>query len=135
MTPRASTFQASTHRASCHCGDIALEITGDIDVVSDCDCSICSKSGFVHWFAPASAVTIRYRGERLASADALPAYVWGTGIARHHACPRCGIAPLRRPRLRPDLLSVNVRCIDGVDLASLDRRRQHFEGSRLEVPD
>lgn len=46
-------------------------------------------------------------------------YVWGTGQARHWFCPKCGVAVLRVPRRDSSKYSVNVRCLEGVDVSTL----------------
>ena len=44
-------------------------------------------------------------------------------------CPMCGILPFRRPRTAPEQWSVNVRCLEGVDLGAIPRKFVH--GSEL----
>jgi len=58
-------------------------------------------------------------------------YVWNTGTARHYFCPVCGIAVFRVPRRDPSKRSVNVRCIDGVDLSKL--KIDSFDGRNTSV--
>jgi hypothetical protein len=36
------------HKGSYHCGRIAFEVEGDIS--RDCNCSYCSRKGYLHWF-------------------------------------------------------------------------------------
>lgn len=102
-----------TYSGSCHCGRFRFEVEGTLGAVVDCDCSICRKARFLHWIVEAGQVRV------LAGMEDLGEYVWGTGVARHHFCRICGVAPLRRPRMKPEEFSVNVRCLDGVDLARL----------------
>ena len=41
------------HRRGCHCGRVRFEVTTPAEiVVSECNCSICSKSGFLALTAP-----------------------------------------------------------------------------------
>ena len=43
-----------TYTGGCHCGRIRFEVSGQIDHVLDCNCSMCTKKGFLHWIvAPA----------------------------------------------------------------------------------
>ena len=51
-------------------------------------------------------------------------------MARHHFCPRCGVAPFYVPRSDPDKIDVNARCLDGVDPEALPRRS--FDGRNWE---
>ena len=50
--------------------------------------------------------------------------------AKHTFCKHCGIHPFYVPRSDPDKIDVNVRCIDGVDLATL--KPEYFDGKHWE---
>ena len=52
--------------------------------------------------------------------DDLTLYQFHTMTARDYFCPVCGILPFRRPRTAPELWTVNVRCLEGVDLEQLE---------------
>jgi len=41
-----------THKGSCHCGRIAFEVEGDLTQVIQCNCSHCSRKGYLLWFVP-----------------------------------------------------------------------------------
>jgi hypothetical protein len=58
-------------------------------------------------------------------------YEWNTKLAKDYFCPRCGILPFRRPRTEPEKWTVNVRCLDGVDLDAIPVTR--VNGSQLSV--
>ncbi len=92
---------------SCHCGAVrfAVEAPGHLEV-ERCNCSICSKAGFLHLIVPASQF------ELLAGSDALTTYTFNTGVARHTFCRHCGIKPFYTPRSNPDGIDVNVNCLD-----------------------
>ena len=41
--------QLVTHRGGCHCGRVRFEALAPAKAqVSECNCSICSKAGFLH---------------------------------------------------------------------------------------
>jgi hypothetical protein len=41
----------TTHRGGCHCGRVRFEVNAPAHIeATDCNCSICSKSGFLHLF-------------------------------------------------------------------------------------
>ena len=44
---------------------------------------------------------------------------FNTGTAKHYFCPRCGVASFYIARSDPDKIDVNVRCLEGVDLATM----------------
>ena len=95
------------HRGGCHCGRVRFEVTTPAEiVVSECNCSICSKSGFL-------ALTVPRDCFRLISGEGgLTTYRFNTGVAQHLLCSHCGIKSFYVPRSHPDGVSVNVRCPD-----------------------
>jgi hypothetical protein len=40
----------AAHKASCHCGRIQVVIAAEFDEVIECNCSLCRRSGFLHWY-------------------------------------------------------------------------------------
>jgi hypothetical protein len=110
----AATTNLVTHRGGCHCGAVRFEVDAPARLlVHDCNCSICSMSGFHHLIVPSS----RFR--LLTGADALAEYTFNTGVARHLFCRRCGIKSFYVPRSNPDGFSVNARCLDPATIESL----------------
>jgi hypothetical protein len=51
--------------------------------------------------------------------DALATYTFGTGVARHHFCKRCGIYPFHETIRAPGKYRVNIGCVAGVDATKL----------------
>lgn len=101
------------YRGGCHCGRIAFRVNAEIEGVEICNCSICHMKGYVHWYVS------RDRFELLTPEDHYSTYRFNTRIARHHFCPICGVAPFYIPRSDPDKIDVNLRCVEGVDLAGI----------------
>ena len=96
-----------THTGGCHCGRVRFEVEAPDELeVSECNCSICSKTGFLHLIVP------KERFRLLSGADALATYTFNTGTAQHLFCPVCGIKSFYVPRSHPDGYSVNARCLD-----------------------
>jgi hypothetical protein len=58
-------------------------------------------------------------------------YEFNTKTAKHYFCSHCGVHPFIRPRIDPRGWAVNVRCIDGVDLSTIEVRP--FDGANWEV--
>ena len=123
--PRPRTATApQTYDGGCHCGRVRFRVTASLDGVTECNCSICTKKGFLHLIVEPAQF------ELLSGAEALTTYRFNTGTARHTFCTTCGIHPFYVPRSDPDKIDVNVRCLDGVDLKSLDIKEfdgQHWE--------
>ena len=100
-----------THRGGCHCGAVAFEVEAPARVtVSDCNCSVCRMSGFLHLIVPAA----RFR--LLRGKEELSEYRFNTGTAQHLFCRRCGVKSFYVPRSNPDGYSVNLRCLDPATL-------------------
>lgn len=101
------------HRASCHCGRVRVDVFALLpDEVYDCNCSICTKKAYLHWFVPRNLA-------RIVAADALATYTFNTGRAKHHFCSICGAAPFYVARSHPDALDINVRCVEDANLSKL----------------
>ena len=99
------------HRGGCHCGAVAFEVDAPARVtVSDCNCSMCRMSGFLHLIVPAARFRL-LRGE-----EELTEYRFNTGTARHLFCRRCGVKSFYVPRSNPDGYSINLRCLDPATL-------------------
>lgn len=113
-----------TYEGGCHCGRVRFCVTADLDRVSECNCSMCTKKGFLHLIVPPQ------RFELLSGQDDLATYTFNTGVAQHHFCRHCGIHSFYIPRSDPDKIDVNVRCLDGVDLASITVSK--FDGQNWE---
>ena len=114
-----------THRGGCHCGDVAFEVEAPARLsVQDCNCSMCSMTGYLHLIVPASRFRL-LRGD-----DRLTAYTFNTGVARHLFCRRCGIKSFYVPRSNPDGYSVNARCLDRSTIVDLDI--EPFDGRNWE---
>ena len=96
-----------THKGGCHCGRVRFEVIAPaILQVDDCNCSICSKAGFLHLIVPAE------RFKLLTGREALTTYSFNTHAAKHLFCSTCGIKSFYVPRSHPDGFSVNARCLD-----------------------
>jgi len=61
--------------------------------------------------------------------DDMALYQFHTKTAKDYFCKTCGILPFRRPRTMPGVWTINVRCLDGVELDSIPI--VHVEGSKL----
>ena len=95
------------HSGGCHCGRVRFEVLAPARIrVNQCNCSICSKSGYLHLVVPKERFTL------LSGADVLTEYRFNTGKAKHLFCSICGIKSFYVPRSHPDGISVNARCLD-----------------------
>ena len=94
------------YHGGCHCGKVRFEVEAPAEpVLSECNCSICRMTGYLHLSVPKSAFRL------LSGDDALTTYVFNTGVAKHYFCGHCGIKSFYIPRTDPDGISVNARCL------------------------
>jgi hypothetical protein len=123
-----------THTGGCHCGRVRFEVVAPAQIeVTDCNCSICSKAGYLHLIVSKSQFRL------LSGADALTTYQFNTGTAKHLFCSVCGIKSFYVPRSHPHGFSVNARCLDegtvqGMKVRQMDGvnwEQSHSESAQL----
>ena len=109
----------------CHCGAVRFEaeLPESVEVL-DCNCSICSMTGFRHLIVPHDDFRL------LSGKDALTSYRFGTGAAEHLFCSRCGIKSFYQPRSHPNAWSVNLNALD--DPGALKVEARAFDGRNWE---
>lgn len=110
------------HTGSCHCGDLAFEFEGEFDAVVECNCSHCSRKGYLLTFIPHEQFKLH------ADADKVGTYTFNKHVIHHHFCKRCGCAPFgvgSNPN-GDKMAAINVRCLENFDLASV--KRNPFDG-------
>lgn len=88
----------------------------------DCNCSVCSMTGFLHIMVPHAEF------ELITGRDALTSYRFGTGAAEHLFCSACGVKSFYQPRSHPDAWSVNANCLD----QSVELAIEKFDGRNWE---
>lgn len=112
-------------QGGCHCGAVRFEVEAAAPLrLLDCNCSICTKTGYLHLIVGGDAF-------RLVSGDgALVTYGFGSGAARHLFCGTCGVKSYYVPRSHPDGYSVNARCLDGY--GEIEMILQPFDGRNWE---
>jgi hypothetical protein len=114
------------YKGSCHCGNIAFEVEGDLTGAVACNCSICSRKGSLLWFVPRDSLRLSVRDE-----GNIGTYTFNKHVIKHRFCKACGMHPFGEGA-NPNgmqMAAINIRCLDGVDLASVPV--QHFDGRAL----
>jgi hypothetical protein len=113
------------HVGGCHCGRVRFEVEAPAHLkVSDCNCSICAKSGYLHLIVEKSQFRL------LSGEDSLTQYQFNTGTARHLFCKVCGVKSFYVPRSFPHGYSVNARCLEGGTVSGMTV--QAFDGRQWE---
>ena len=117
--------EAKSYTGGCHCGAVRYEVTADLTQVIACNCSICTKHGLLLTFTPAD------RFKLVAGEEQVKDYQFNKHMIHHQFCPTCGVESFARGAM-PDgsqMIAVNVRCLDGVDLGALSLKP--FDGKSL----
>jgi hypothetical protein len=113
------------YKGGCHCGAVQFELEAPEHIVcADCNCSICSKSGFLHLIVP------KRRFRLLQGRSSLATYTFNTGVAQHYFCKTCGVKSFYIPRSNPDGVDVNVRCLEP---QPIDLVVEPFDGRNWEL--
>ncbi len=110
------------YQGSCHCGQVAYEVEGEIQGALACNCSMCQRKGSLLWFVPRAQFRLR------TPEDAAATYTFNKHVIQHRFCPTCGIHPDAEgvdPKGNP-MAAINLRCIEGIDLDAIPV--QHFDG-------
>ena len=110
------------YQGSCHCGQVAYEVEGEIQGALACNCSMCQRKGSLLWFVP------RVQFRLSTPEDAAATYTFNKHVIQHRFCPTCGIHPYAEgvdPKGNP-MAAINLRCIEGIDLDAIPV--QHFDG-------
>ena len=114
--------EAKSYTGGCHCGAVRYEATTDLATVISCNCSHCSKKGYLLTFIEPSAMKV------LAGGDLQTEYQFNKHVIHHLFCKVCGVASYATGK-KPDgkeMVAINVRCLDGVDVGAL--KLTHFDG-------
>jgi hypothetical protein len=117
--------ETRAHTGGCHCGHVRYDVTTDLAQVVECNCTICSKRGAMWTFVTPEKFAAT------SGADDLADYQFGKKVIHHLFCPHCGVGAFSRGT-RPgggEMIAVNVRCLDDVDVASL--KPMPFDGRSL----
>ena len=114
-----------TYEGGCHCGRVRFRVRADLAQLLECNCSICTKKGILHLIVPPEHFEL-FRGQ-----EDLATYQFNTNTAKHTFCRHCGIHSFYVPRSDPDKISINARCLEGIDTAAL-KPAHFFDGRNWE---
>lgn len=114
------------YRGSCHCGSVRFQF--DADTITSglrCNCSLCVRKGATmsSFVLALDELSIEISG------DCLSTYEFGSDVAQHHFCNRCGIYPFHQTLRKPGHYRINLGCLDGLDAADLPF--EVFDGASL----
>ena len=105
-----------SYKGSCHCGQIKFNVEGKFETAMECNCSHCSRKGYLLWFVPRTQFTLETPEAALAT------YTFNKHVIKHHFCAACGCAPFGFGNANgTEMAAINVRCLEGVELADVKR--------------
>jgi hypothetical protein len=104
---------------SCHCGKVRYEVSMALSTVMECNCSNCSRLGYLLTFVPENQFKL------LQGADDLADYTFNRHNIHHVFCKNCGVHSFARGTDGKGnaTAAINARCLDGVDLSKLQVKK------------
>ena len=112
-------MESRNYQGSCHCGKVRYEVETDLASVIECNCSICSRAGYLLTFVPTEKFKL------VSGGDAQVDYLFNKRHIHHPFCSTCGIHSFGTgagPDGKP-MYAVNVRCLEGVDPKTLSPKQ------------
>ena len=103
------TDSRATHKGACHCGAVQfnVKLSDELNTARRCTCSMCSRRGAV-------AVSAELKDIEFISGEGLlTCYTFGTGVAKHYFCSKCGIYTHHQRRSNPTQFGINLACLEG----------------------
>ncbi|AEI68840.1 GFA family protein [Corallococcus macrosporus] len=123
-TPSIYSRNLKKYVGGCHCGAVRFEAELDLaEPMNRCNCSICTKLGGTTTQVPPKTFRV------LSGEEHLGEYRIGDSLNFRKFCKRCGTQCFGGgyvEMLGGTFASVNVGCLDGVDVALL--RIQYWDG-------
>lgn len=123
--------QGREWEGGCHCGAVRFRFRAPrLLLVMDCNCSICTMSGYRHVIVPHGEFDFCTGGQDLVE------YRFGTRAARHLFCGVCGVKSFYQPRSHPESWSVNLGCVADAmvgEVVAFDGRNWEAARARLET--
>jgi hypothetical protein len=116
---------STTYHASCHCGNVTIQVEGSIDSGLSCNCSMCARRASLLWFVPRSSLRLTTPEQATAT------YMFNKHVIKHRFCPNCGIHVFGEgtdPKGNA-VAAVNLRCVQGIDLTAVPVH--DFDGKAL----
>lgn len=105
-----------SYHGSCHCGNVSFDVEGTFEKGMECNCSHCSRKGYLLWFVPRSSLSISDTQHPLVT------YTFNKHVIKHQFCPKCGCAPFGFGNHGgTEMAAVNIRCLENIDLTKVER--------------
>ncbi|KAI9871442.1 MAG: hypothetical protein M1830_002909 [Pleopsidium flavum] len=113
----SSSAETTSYDGNCHCGAVRYTVTTqslDVQKVARCNCSICTKNGYLLIY-PKHRDVVFHQGY-----DELKSYQFGNKNCEHKFCPTCGSSVLIGFQSdEHDMVPLNVRLFKGIEVDKL----------------
>jgi hypothetical protein len=125
------------YAGGCHCGAIRFEVELDLGAGGTmCNCTVCTKLGWVAALVNPAAFTLR------SGADDLASYEWGGKVSQRKFCKHCGVHPFGVGHLEVlggDFVSINLNTLDEFDRSAVairywDGRHNNWQAGLRDTP-
>lgn len=113
------------YQGSCHCGAVTYDVDMDPPTKAfACNCSICSRAGWLLAFAPREKFAVR--GEEM-----LTDYQFNQKRTHHQFCKVCGVRSFSHgaDAKGNETVAINLRCVKDLDWSKLPV--ETFDGASL----
>ncbi len=97
------------YKLTCHCKSIEIEVETDLQIIKQCNCSICKRRNAKMNLIPKDSIKI------IKGKESLSSYKFNTMNAEHFFCKTCGIYTHHNRRTDPNGIGINIGCIDEID--------------------
>jgi hypothetical protein len=94
---------------------VTFEVEGEPAEVNECNCSHCSRKGFLLWFVPRAQFRLKSGEPDLSN------YTFYRHAIQHKFCKTCGVQAFafgEFPKGNP-IAAINVRCLPELDRSTL----------------
>jgi hypothetical protein len=126
----------TTHKGSCHCGNVRFEVDVDASAGSRCNCSICTKLALTGAIVKPDAFRL------LEGESALSTYAWASRTSTRYFCSSCGVHCFARGHLDVlggDYVSIALNTLDDIDLLDVaitywDGRHNNWQAGSRPTP-
>ena len=102
-------------KLTCHCGGVEIEVSlpDGLKNLFRCNCSLCKRHSSTMVIIGSNDLKV-VKGKEL-----LKLYQFHTKAAKHYFCSACGIYTHHNPRSDPSIHTINVACLENVNLFDL----------------
>jgi hypothetical protein len=109
--------------ASCHCGEVKIELADKPDSLTECNCSVCYRYGALWAYGTVKTMSVK------AGPDALSYYCRGDKCIEFYHCRHCGcLTHYESVAMTSDSrIAVNARMLPPDDIKDVSIR--HFDGA------